>query len=222
VLIPEDVPLESLIAQGVQMRPELSREAAQVGATEDRLSQEKWRPWVPTLHLGVGGGTFGGGRNSNFGDFSGRYDLDALAVWELRNFGFGNHALVRERTSQRQQAYLAWEAARDQVATDVAQAWHQAQLRRGQIPLAQQQIAAAADALPLNFNGIRGRELRPIEAQQAIAALALARNRYVNAVIEHNQAQLALWRAVGQPPDASASMPAGDLVPPAPAADDAP
>ena len=54
----------------------------------------------------------------------------------------------------------------------MTQAYHQAALRRQQIAFTQQQIAAAADALPLNFNGIRGRELRAIEAQQAIAALA--------------------------------------------------
>jgi outer membrane protein TolC len=97
----------------------------------------------------------------------------------------------------------------------VTQAFHQAALRRQQIEFTRQQITAAADALPLNFNGIRGRELRPIEAQQAIAALALARNRYVNAVVEHNQAQLALWRAIGQPPDASAAtVAAPPAVPP--------
>jgi outer membrane protein TolC len=215
-LISEDVPLESLIAQAVQMRPEIARQSAQIAAADSRISQEKWRPWVPSLHVGVGGGTFGGGRNSDFGNFSGRYDLDALAVWELRNLGFGNHALVRERTSQYQQACIAYHAARDQAATDVTQAYHQSVLRRQQIAFTQQQIAAAADALPLNFNGIRGRELRPIEAQQAIAALALARNRYVNAVVEHNQAQLALWRAIGQPPSSSvATAAAPPVAPPA-------
>jgi outer membrane protein TolC len=205
-LISEDVPLESLIAQGVNMRPELARDYAQVAAAENRISQERWRPWVPSLHVGVGGGTFGGGRNSDFGDFSGRYDLDALAVWEVRNMGFGNRALVRQRSSEHRQACLSYQQSRDQIAADIAAAWHQAALRRDQIAFAEQQIAAAADALPLNFNGIRGQELRAIEAQQAIAALATARLRYVNAVIEYNQAQLALWRGIGHPPDSSRAI----------------
>lgn len=205
-LISTEVPLESLIAQGVSARPEVSREYAQVAATESRVSQERWRPWVPNLHVGVGGGTFGGGRNDDFGSFSGRYDLDALAVWEVRNLGFGNRALVRQRSSEHRQACLEYQQTRDQIAADVTAAYHQAALRLQQVGFAEQQIAAAADALPLNFNGIRGRELRPIEAQQAIAALALARLRYVNAVIEYNQAQLALWRAIGHPPDVAAAV----------------
>jgi outer membrane protein TolC len=205
-LISTDVSLASLTAQGVNMRPELARDYAQAAAAENRVSQERWRPWVPSLHVGIGGGTFGGGRNSDFGDFSGRYDLDALAVWEMRNMGFGNRALVRQRASEHRQACLTYQQSRDQIAADIAAAYHQSQLRIRQIEFAEQQIAAAADALPLNFNGIRGRELRPIEAQQAIAGLAAARNRYVNSVIEYNQAQLSLWRAVGHPPDASAAI----------------
>ncbi|MFO1095377.1 MAG: TolC family protein [Planctomycetaceae bacterium] len=202
-MISPDVALDSLIAQGVRSRPEVSRDYAQVNATDARISQEQLRPWVPSLYVGTGGGTVGGGINSHFGDFGGRVDVDALAVWEVRNLGFGNRALIRERESQYRQACIEYQANRDRVAQEVAAAWHQARLRREQIPLTEQQIAAAADALPLNFNGIRGKELRPIEAQQAIAALALARNRYVNAVIEYSQAELALWRAIGHAPEIS-------------------
>ena len=55
-------------------------------------------------------------------------------------------------------------------------------------------------ALPLNFNGIRGGTLRAIEAQQAIAALASGRDRYLSSVVDHNQAQFQFLRALGQPP----------------------
>ncbi|MBL8850740.1 MAG: TolC family protein [Planctomycetaceae bacterium] len=205
-LISADVSLESLMTQGLRSRPEISREYAHVAATDSRISQERLRPWVPNLHVGVGGGTFGGGRNDNFGDFSGRYDLDALAVWEVRNLGFGNRALVRERESEYRQACLEYQSARDRVQQEVAAAYHQARLRREQIGFAEQQVAAAANAVPLNFNGIRGRELRPIEAQQSIAALALARNRYVNSVVDYNRAQLALWRAIGHPPGSASEV----------------
>jgi len=202
-IISTQTSMEALIDQGLRSRPEISREYAHVATTDTRISQETIRPWVPNLHLGVGGGTFGGGRNSNFGDFSGRYDLDALAVWEVRNLGFGNRALVRERESEYRQACLDYQSARDRVQQQVASAYHQARLRHEQIGLAEQQVTAAAEAVPLNFNGIRGRELRPIEAQQAIAALALARMRYVDAVIDYNRAQFALWRAIGHPADAA-------------------
>ena len=112
---------------------------------------------------------------TTIGNFSGPYYLDALAVWEVRNLGFGNRALVRQRSSEHRQACREYQQTRDQIAADVTAAYHQAALRLQEVEFAEQQIAAAADALPLNFNGIRGRELRPIEAQQAITALALAR-----------------------------------------------
>jgi len=99
-LISEQVALDSLIAQGLRARPEISRENAQVESIDSRIAQERWRPWVPNLHVGVGGGTFGGGRNDNFGDFSGRYDLDALAVWEVRTSDLATvHLFVNVRVS---------------------------------------------------------------------------------------------------------------------------
>jgi len=54
--------------------------------------------------------------------------------------------------------------------------------------------------LPLNLNGIRDRVIRPIEAQQAIASLAGARSLYLSSVIDFNQAQLELVRALGEQP----------------------
>ena len=62
---------------------------------------------------------------------------------------------------------------------------------------AQQQVAVTADALPLNLKGIRDGVIRPIEAQQAIAGLAGARSLYLASVIDFNQAQLELTRALG-------------------------
>ena len=68
-------------------------------------------------------------------------------------------------------------------------------------------MKAAADAVPLNFKGIRGGDLRPIEAQQAIQMLVYARNQYLAALIDYNRAQYNLLRAVGLPPDPSACGP---------------
>lgn len=89
---------------------------------------------------------------------------------------------------------------RDQVIAEVAQAYSRARYRKEQMEYAQQQVIAAADALPLNLNGIRDGVIRPIEAQQAIAGLAAARSLYLAAVIDFNQAQLELIRALGEPP----------------------
>jgi outer membrane protein TolC len=201
-LVDVAAPLPTLLAQGIASRPELAENQALVNATLERLRQEKWRPWFPTLQVGLSAGGFGGGEGSFFGNFSDRTDFDALLVWELRNLGFGNRALQRERDSQHLQARLTAEQIRDTIASQIARAYYQVQFRQRQIEASRYQLKAAAEAVPLNFKGITGGELRAIEGLQAVQTLAFARNQYLAAVIDYNRAQFELLRALGRPPDA--------------------
>ncbi|MDA1180505.1 MAG: TolC family protein, partial [Planctomycetota bacterium] len=199
-LIATDTPIESLVTQGLSRRPELAVHQARVAETMTRIKQEQWRPWLPHLHLGYAGGGFGGGSNSDLQNFGVRGDFDALAIWQVQNFGLGNRARQNERSSQHRQAHLQYEWIRDQVIAEVTQAWSRARYRKEQIEFAEQQVAAATDALPLNLKGIRDGVIRPIEAQQAIAGLAAARSLYLASVVDFNRAQLELIRALGEPP----------------------
>jgi outer membrane protein TolC len=174
---------------------------AVVNASAERLRQERWRPAVPSMHVSFSAGGFGGGENAFFGDFRDRADFDAMLVWQLKNLGFGNRALQRERASQSQQAMLSAVQIEDLIASEVAAAYHQVQFRKKQIDASRAQVEAAEKALPLNFIGIKGDVLRAIEAQQAIQSLATARARHLETVVSFNRAQMALWRAVGVPLD---------------------
>ncbi len=198
-LIDGDLPLDSLIAQGVSSRPEGAKNRAIVAETAYRVRQENIRPWLPHLYVGLSGGGFGGGQSSFLGNFSDRTDFDAVATWEMRNAGLGNRALQRQRASQNRQARLTSAQIRDAVAAEVSQAFHQVRFRRDQIEITRVQVRAAAAALELNFRGIRGGELRAIEAQQAIEAIASARRGYIEAVVSYDQAQFELLHAIGQP-----------------------
>jgi outer membrane protein TolC len=202
-LVDGDASLPALLAQGIASRPELAEHRALVNATLERLRQEQWRPWFPTMQVGFSAGGFGGGEGSFVGNFGGRADLDALLVWELRNLGFGNRALQRERSSQHVQAHLAAEQIRDTIASQIARAYYQVQFRHRQIEAARTQVKAAAEAVPLNFKGITGGDLRAIEGQQAVQTLAFARSQYLAAVIDYNRAQFQLLRALGLPPNAA-------------------
>jgi outer membrane protein TolC len=206
-LVDAESRLPDLVAQGLTSRPELAAHQALVQAALERLRQEEWRPLVPYLQVGLSAGGFGGGANAYFGKFGDRTDFDALVVWELKGLGFGNRALQRERASQQLQAALTAEQIRDRVAAEIVRAYYQARLRQQQIEAARAQVEATAEALPLNFKGILGGQLRAIEAQQAIQALAAARNQYVATVIDYNRAQLRLLRALGRPPEAPLSEP---------------
>jgi outer membrane protein TolC len=198
-LVDPDAPLPALLARGIASRPELAENRALVNATLARLRQEKWRPWLPDLQVGYGAGIYGGGAGSFVGDFGGRGDFDAILVWELRNLGFGNRALQRERASQLRQARLSGEDVRDTIAAEITRAYYGVQLRRRQIEAANLQVQAATEALPLNFKGVLDGALRAIEALQAVQTLAQAQTQYLAAVIDYDRAQFELLRALGQP-----------------------
>ena len=192
--------LPDLIAQGLSSRPELTAHQALVQAALEKLRQEQWRPFIPNVQVGLSAGGFGGGPNSSLGNFGDRTDVDALVVWELKGLGFGNRALQRERASQQVQAALTADQMRDTIAAEIVRSYYQVRLRQQQIEAARAQVEATAEALPLNFKGILGGQLRAIEAQQAIQALAAARNQYAVTITDYNRAQFQLVRALGRPP----------------------
>lgn len=192
--------LNELLAQALGGRPEVNRQRALVSATRAKARQESWRPWLPHLVAGTSGGGFGGGRNSQFANaFSGRFDFDAGAVWEFKNLGLGNRARLREARSRHMQAHLSETQIHDRIAADVTQAFHLTRHRTRRIQVAESAVAEALDSLRLNLDRIRGGEGLPIEVLQAIQALATARDQYLRAVSDHNRAQAALLRAIGQP-----------------------
>ena len=199
-VVDSNAPLRDLIGQAIAARPESSRQDAFVEETWMRLRQEHWRPWMPHLYAGFSGGGFGGAPGSDVRSFSDRTDFDVAAIWELQNLGFGNAARRREQQSAHQQAHIAADQIRDLIASEVSRTYHQVQFRRDQIQVTRQQVSAASQALTRNFDGIRGKALRPIEAQQAIGALAAARQQHLAAVIDHNRSQFELLRALGLPP----------------------
>jgi len=192
--------LESLIAQAIASRPDLESAQLLVDASLTRADLEHWRPWLPHVYVGYSGGGFGGNDDSDIKAFGGRGDFDVAAVWQLENFGFGNAARRRSSQSQHRQAHLEAERLRDKIAAEVTLAFHRSQARRRQIDVAQPGITAARTSLELNFKGIRGGVLRPIEPQQAIGALVDARASYLTDLMRYNTAQFQLLYAIGQPP----------------------
>ena len=113
-LIGVEQPLEELIGIGLTNRPELAGQQALVQQTVERIRQEKLRPFLPNVQV-VGnstpqttfaGGLFGGGPNDEMGSFGSRFDVDVELVWELKELGFGNQALIRQRQAENDVARL--------------------------------------------------------------------------------------------------------------------
>jgi outer membrane protein TolC len=211
-LIPDEIPLDDLIVQGLHKRPELASAQDLVQATLLRLKQARLRPLVPSLAFSYAGGGFGGGPNAFFGNFGSRGDATISLFWELQNLGFADRAIARHSQAEHRAAALRLLKVENQVAEEVVAAYKArlAALRR--MKQAAPSVAEALESLRLNqINIRRGAGLqgatRPIEVLQPIQALVQARVDYLDAVLAHNRAQFRLYRALGHPPTLPAPMP---------------
>jgi outer membrane protein TolC len=206
-IVRQDLSLAELVATGLVNRPELAESRFLAAAAVERLRRERAAPLVPSVLLGVSYGTNVGGVGGTMDNFGDRLDLDAVAWWEIRNFGFGEHA-ARD-VAQSQLAQARWQQARllDQVASEVVQSHAQVAIRQTQIALAQQGITAAGDSYRRNTDRIRNGQGLPIEALQSVQALGAAQRQYVRAVADYNRAQFQLQRALGWPVGWTAAEP---------------
>jgi outer membrane protein TolC len=216
-LVPEEIPLDCLIVEGLHHRPELAQAQATVQATLLRLKQAKLRPFVPSVAVTYAGGGFGGGKNGFFGDFGARGDAAASLFWELHNLGFTDLAIVHRRRAEYGAADIDMVRVQAQVAADVVASYETRAAAAGQMDEARQAVTEAIQSLELNFTNIRrGAGLpgatRPIEVLQPIQALAQARLDYLESVLAYNRAQFRLVRALGQPP--ALNPPPVSLLPP--------
>ena len=191
LLVPEEptlVPIElvsreaaaaQLIADGLSHRPELAESHHMVAEAVGRLDRERYAPVLPNLLVDVNQSGFGGGPGSTVTDFRGRFDFDATAYWQLRNFGFGEAAAREGARSRLEQARLVQARMTDQVAREIVEAHAQSTSLRGQIVVAESGIRVAGDSYQRNLARIRGGQGLPLEVLQSIQALDQSRREYL-------------------------------------------
>jgi outer membrane protein TolC len=202
-LIPEDSDLERLVAEAVRSRPEVGARSAAIQEAQVRVRQERVRPLVPILSVGVSSGIFGGGSDqatSEFGPLKGRTDFDVLAVWNVQNLGLGNVAQVRRADAVVGQAIAEFDQAVNRIRREVAEALADAQAAVRQIDMARAALAIAEEGYTLEVKRIREGFGRPTEALDSFRQLLEARQEAIRAVIAFDTAQFRLFVAVGNTP----------------------
>lgn len=188
---------QDLVLNALHARPELAESQALVAAACEAYKREKSAPFVPSVLLGFSTGAFGGGLGNATGDWGGRYDVDALMTWELRNLGLGEHAVKKERQAQIQQAMYNKLRIMDQVAQEVAEARVQILVRQEQILASHNAVETAIESYRRNLDRIKEGLGLPIEVLQSVQALETSERTYLRSVSEHNRAQLQLLWALG-------------------------
>ena len=198
-MAPADATLRELIAQGLSQRPELAEARLLVGEAAARLRREQLAPLLPNVIVGVSEGDMTAGQSGSYAPAQNRFDLDAIAYWELRNFGFGDRAAQNEVRSQMQQAQIRQSDIADPVAREVVEAAAQVRARHEEIATARQGIRAATESQSHNLQRIQAGKGLPIEALLSVQALAQGRREYLRTVIDYDDAQFSLYRAIGSP-----------------------
>ncbi len=217
-IVPDPTPLSELIALGLLRRPELAAQRAAIEAALKTLGGAKILPFSPTFLLGFSAGGEGGGSNlvrPIFGGFSGREDLDAIAYWTLQNLGLGNVAMIRGadarlKINQFQQVELL-----NMVRADVAEAYARSHARYAQIGTYEDAVRSGYLSFKQDLErtrlmlveGPRGRDVLPIELLNSFELLAGARLDYLDAIVDYNESQFAMYVALGQPPADSLAHP---------------
>jgi outer membrane protein TolC len=204
-LIPDEVPLDDLMFQGLRNRPELATAQDLVSAAAIRRKQAVLRPFIPSVFMTYAGGGLGGGANAFFGNFGPRGDAEVGLYWELQSLGFADVALMRRRAAELEISNLEKTRAQTQVGADIVAAFETRLAAARQIEDARETLVDAIESLRLNFVNIRQgaqlpRSTRPIEVLQPIQALAQGRLDYLDSVLSYNRAQFQLKRAIGETP----------------------
>jgi outer membrane protein TolC len=225
---------DDLVPIGLTNRPELATQQALVQAALYRIKQERLRPLIPSLVLtGDAAPAAPGGFLSDGAFFSGshgmsnptgfRNDWSAQVLWELRNLGFGNRALVREREAEQQQAIIELFKVQDMVAADVVRAHAQVQSAALRVQQAETGVKEAQITFAGNLKGLSETTrvgdilvlvTRPQEAVAALQQLARAYDSFYISVSDYNRAEFRLFRALGYAAEALAYDPTiGPLLP---------
>jgi outer membrane protein TolC len=195
------------------------------------LRSAKLLPFSPNLLVGYSAGTFGGGSNlvaegipqadgstlrqSRFGNFDDRQDFDVVVFWTLRNLGVGNVAHVRLARSNLRQDQLREVEVLDRVRAEVATAYARTHARFAQIETGERALQTSQLAYQEDFDRTKNGFGLLIETVDSLRLLHRSRYAYLDAIVDYNQAQFALYVALGQPPARVLARPIPEsLVPP--------
>jgi hypothetical protein len=120
--------------------------------------------------------------------------------------GLGNIALIRLASAQLKVTEFQQIEILNQVRADVAEAYARTHARYNQIATYEDAVRSGYLAYredldrTISMGGNRPRDVLPIELLNSFDLLANARVEYVDAIVDYNRAQFAMYVALGQPP----------------------
>ncbi len=197
-LIENNVPLGTLVQQGLSNRPELKQTRALVSAAEENKKAATRGVWIPTVGAQAFAGGLGGGRDSATGNFSDTADFSATVSWRVGPGGILDSARVDVSKSRLKTAELTAEKAKQDIEREIVDAAVQVQSLGQQVESSRRVLKAADDNLGLMSERKEFAVGVVLEVVQAQQDLAKAKADYLATVADFNKSQYALAQAVGQ------------------------
>ena len=216
-LIPGDQTAVELVPIAINNRPEIASQRELLIAANQRLKQEKKRPFLPTMIMTsnstttglLAAGNLSAGPDAGLGANAPAANFEVAAVWQLQNVGLGNIGRIRQRRAEQDLASIEVTRILFRVRAEVAQALARVQTARARIGQTDEGLRQAIESADKNFIGLRETTrpagellrlvVRPQEDVAALIALNTAFEQYSAAVNEYNASEFDLYRAVGQP-----------------------
>lgn len=193
-LVREDLGIGDMLAIAAQWRPDLQSVKNFAAAAAADTNSTLWGGVSPQLQAGY---QFGGLTSQTPGQnfpLQQQQHANASAGWILSPALFGQ---VKTAEATEQEAALEAERRLEDVRAQVVRSAQDSATNAQIIPIARQQVAAAAEALRLAQENLGAGTALTVDVLQAEDALSEARLRYANAVTTYNQSQVNLLAALG-------------------------
>ena len=185
-------PLDRLIAQALQARPELARQMALMRAAKEEQKGTTVGPLIPSLSAQVFGGGLGGGLNDQWHNFDATSAEQLTLGWRIGPGGLLDRPRQKVAEARVKSASLQGEKLQDAVVGQVVEASIRVQSLASQMTTARKALAAAEETERLSRErkefGV-GAVLENIQAGQDLANF---RNDYLTLVADYNKAQYTL------------------------------
>jgi outer membrane protein TolC len=191
--------LERLTDQALDGRPERDQVDALFAAAEDELKAQRYGLFIPRVGIAYSSGDFGGAPGSGIANTAHRDDLALQLYWQFDAFGLGHRTKIEAREAQLREVGLERDKLHDAIIAEVRAAHAGVESRRSQLPLADAAVRHAAQAYELQRNRIYDQQGLPLEAQQAMQALATAELARIEVAVGYDLAQIRLHTALGNP-----------------------
>ena len=193
-LVREDLTLDKLMEMAIRNRPDLKSAWARVAAAEADKGSVAWGGFGPGVTGGYEVGGFESRANGRTFPMRGDQWAAAGAGWQLSLATIGNLETADARHGL---AGLEAQMQLDQLRAEVVQAMQDGRTNAELIPLADDHVKAAQEALRRVQEDYRTGTAILLDVLDAQTSLAQARFRYAQAVVRSNQSQVRILAALG-------------------------